>query len=127
MSCTAVSNFDDFLNLESMHNWPVNKQLTDEDVRSCLTLLTEGVEKYIMPRLPLEQSENLVRNSGKTVMAVYDVERSIRYDMKLVKEQEGGYKLEDWDQVSMLRRIQASQGIGMSWRNGMLHFKIFSN
>jgi len=90
-------------------------------------LPTEGVEKYIMPRLPLEQSENLVRNSGKTVMAVYDVERSIRYDMKLVKEQEGGYKLEDWDQVSMLRRIQASQGIGMSWRNGMLHFKIFSN
>jgi hypothetical protein len=97
MSCTAVSNFDDFLNLESMHNWPVNKQLTDEDVRSCLTLPTEGVEKYIMPRLPLEQSENLARNSGKTVMAVYDVERSIRYDMKLVKEQEGGYKLEDWE------------------------------
>ena len=60
-------------------------------------------------------------------MAVYDVERSIRYGMKLVKEQEGGYKLEDWDQVTLLRRIQASQGIRMSLRKGMLRFKIFSN
>jgi hypothetical protein len=58
---------------------------------------------------------------------VYDVEKEHRYNMELVRKKNGRYRLEDWDQVALPRDIQAGKGIGMSWVNGMLCFRLLSD
>ncbi|KAF9671301.1 hypothetical protein SADUNF_Sadunf12G0033100 [Salix dunnii] len=123
-----VSRFDELLDLNALHNWPIKKQLTPGDVKSGrLIMPVHDVENYIMPRLPVDKSERLSRYRGRIVIDVYDVEREIRYNMELVRKMNGRYSLEDWDQVTLTRHIQAGKGIGMSWVNGMLFFRILSD
>ncbi|KAJ6764974.1 hypothetical protein OIU74_023781 [Salix koriyanagi] len=77
-------------------------------------------------RLPAEKSEKLSKHYGRVAVDVYDVEKEIRYNMELVRKMNGRCNLEDWDQVTLTRNIQAGKGIGMSLVNGMF-FRIFSD
>ncbi|KAF9671299.1 hypothetical protein SADUNF_Sadunf12G0032900 [Salix dunnii] len=123
---TYVSCFDELLDLNALHNWPIKKTLTTEDISSgTLALSVHDVESYIVPRLPADKSEKLSKYGGGVVVDVYDVEKEIRYNMELVRKANGICNLEDWDQVTLTRNIQAGKGIGMSLVNGMLFFRIF--
>ncbi|KAJ6375904.1 hypothetical protein OIU77_000798 [Salix suchowensis] len=88
---TYVSRFDELLDLNALHNWPVKKKLTTEDVSSgTLALSVHDVESYIVRRLPAEKSEKLSKHHGRVVVDVYEVEKEIGYNMELVRKMQSG-------------------------------------
>ncbi|KAF9669253.1 hypothetical protein SADUNF_Sadunf14G0088600 [Salix dunnii] len=88
MSCTTVTDYDDLLKLELMHNWPINEQLTGEDVKSCL-----------LKGLKSTSCQDCRWNKVKTLRGTQE---KLPWRCMMLREALGGYKLEDWDQVTLI-------------------------